>query len=357
MKLRFVAGNTYEALFHQILEEVYLGKINVFENTTEEKIRYAPESFKIFANNEKLVYDNCISAIPKFLQKYYSFEKIKNIKKELSKHLLKEMERTSNKLNNIRGRIEKGERSDEYYHYGNLLLANRHLIQKGEMQITVTDYLTNNEIRIKLNPKNTPQDSINSYFEKAKDEKINFKISEELFANTLQKFNNLQIIENEFEKAETVTEYEELKTKLKLSNKKKEKKKVYMDAKLREFLVDGKYKVLVGRDSKSNDLLSIKIAKQNDYWFHARGLPGSHVVLRVEDAKVGVPKNIIKNAAQIAAFYSKAKTAGTAPVSYTFAKFVRKKKGMEHGKVMVEKEKVLLVHPEIPANTEMVSEE
>ena len=173
----------------------------------------------------------------------------------------------------------------------------------------------------------------------------------------MQKFDKLKGIETEFINASSVDDYIEIKAKLKISDKKNEKKKVTDGAKLRELLIDGKYKVLVGRDSKSNDMLSIKIANQNDYWFHARGLPGSHVVLRVDDVKVGVPKNIIKNAAQIAAFYSKAKTAGTAPVSYTLAKFVRKKKGMEPGKVLIEKEKVLLVRPEIPANTEMVSEE
>lgn len=357
MKLRHTEGMQYQSLFHTILKEVYTGKINVFENLTEEKIRFAPENFRLFANNEKLLFDNCADAIPKYLQKHYGFEKTKSIVKVISKYLLKELEKTSNKLNNLKGRIEKGERSDEYYHYGNLLLSNRHLLQKGLKQITVTDYLSNEKINIKLNAKNTPQESIDAYFEKAKDEKINFKISEKLFSDTLKIFNNLKALENEFELAETLKDYEQLSLKLKLGNNKKEKKKVNMDAKLREFLIEGKYKVLVGRDSKSNDMLSIKIANQNDYWFHARGLPGSHVVLRVENTKEGVPKNIIKNAAQIAAFYSKAKTAGTAPVSYTFAKFVRKKKGMEPGKVLIEKEKVLLVRPEIPKNTEIVSDE
>ncbi|MDA3861698.1 MAG: NFACT RNA binding domain-containing protein [Melioribacteraceae bacterium] len=357
MKYRYVKGNSYEQLFHQILKELYSGKIKVFEHKDEEKIRFAPESYRIFQSNQDIAFDDCNTAISKFLQKHYRFEKINRLKKEITKQLHKELERTANKLNNLKGRIEKGERSHEYYNYGNLLLANRHLLIKGMEIVKVVDYITNNEIIIKLNPKNVPQKSIDLYFEKAKDEKINFKISEELYLSSLGKFDKLKVIETEFENANSVDEYIEIKAKLKISDKKNEKKKVTDGVKLRELLIDGKYKVLVGRDSKSNDKLSIKIAKQNDYWFHARGLPGSHVVLRVDDAKVGVPKNIIKNAAQIAAFYSKAKTAGTAPVSYTLAKFVRKKKGMEPGKVLIEKEKVLLVRPGIPSNTEMVSEE
>ena len=107
---------------------------------------------------------------------------------------------------------------------------------------------------------------------------------------------------------------------------------------------------------QSNDYLSIKFANQNDYWFHARGLPGSHVVLRVENTKEGIPKDIIKKAASLAAFYSKAKTASAAPVSYTFAKFVHKKKGMETGKVLLQKENTLLVKPGIPKNCVLVNE-
>ncbi len=357
MKARYKEGDCYEKLFHQLLKELYADKIKILKNELEEKIRFVPATFKIFDNYDGVLLSDCNSAISKFLQTHYRFDRINKLKKEISKQLFKELEKTASKLNNLKGRIEKGERSDEYYNFGNLLLANRHSLKKGIEKISLIDYVTNNEIIIKLNPKNTPQKSIDFYFEKARDEKINFKISEQLFEGTLKKYNHLKEIESEYENANSIDDYTEIKTKLKISDKKKEKKKVTDGAKLRELIIDGKYKVLVGRDSKSNDMLSIKIAKQNDYWFHARGLPGSHVVLRVEDTKVGIPKNILKNAAQIAAFYSKAKTAGTAPVSYTLAKFVRKKKGMEPGKVMIEKEKVLLVRPGIPSNTEMVSDD
>jgi predicted ribosome quality control (RQC) complex YloA/Tae2 family protein len=357
MKFRHVNGEKRAELFKVVLKELYTKKIKVFEHQFEEKIRFTPETFKIFKSENELFFDNCNSAIQKFLQKHYQFERINRFQKEISRQLLKELERTFSKLNNLKGRIEKGERSDEYYNYGNQLLASRYLLKRGMKEVTLVDYTSGNEITIKLNAKNTPQESIDNYFEKAKDEKINFKISEQLFKNTQVKYNNLKEIEREFQNAISVDDYSVIKAKLKISDKKNEKKKVINDAKLREYLVDSKYKVLVGRDSKSNDMLSIKIAKQNDYWFHARGLPGSHVVLRVEDTKIGIPKNILKNVAQIAAFYSKAKTAGTAPVSYTLAKFVRKKKGMEPGKVLIEKEKVLLVRPGIPENTVLITDD
>ncbi len=100
-----------------------------------------------------------------------------------------------------------------------------------------------------------------------------------------------------------------------------------MSSKFKHYIIDGKYHLYVGKDSKNNDLLTTRFAKQNDYWFHARGSSGSHVVLRVENIKDPVPKNVLKKAAAIAAYHSKAKTAGVVPVAFTFKKYVVKKKG------------------------------
>ena len=111
----------------------------------------------------------------------------------------------------------------------------------------------------------------------------------------------------------------------------------------------------VGKDSKNNDLLTTRFAKQNDYWFHARSVSGSHVVLRVDNTKEVVPKNILKKVASLAAFHSKAKTAGVVPVAYTFKKYVVKKKADPVGTVHLLREEVLLVKPEIPVGVEFIS--
>jgi len=356
-ELKLIWNNGYktEELFHSLIGEVYNGKIKVFENKIENRIRFVPEEFKSFPTDKFVLFDDVNSAIKKYLQLHFRLEKISKLKTEISKHLFRQLEKVSNKLNNLRGRIENGDKSKEYYNIANLLLTNRHLLKKGLNEIELTDYSTNRTIKIKLDKTRTPQEEINRWFEKARDEKINFQKSKQLEFETGNSYNRLKNLEEKFNNAKTTDDYLEIKKRLNIKEKKEEKQKMYGNAKLRELLIDDKYKVLVGRDSKSNDMLSIKIAKQNDYWFHARGLPGSHVILRVDNPKEGVPKNIIKTAAQIAAYYSKAKTAGIAPVSYTLAKFVRKKKGMEPGKVLIEKEKVLLVRPEIPKNVEVIS--
>lgn len=358
LSLRNKNFDDLEKDFHQILKEIYDSDIKVFYNNSEDKVRFVPSLFKSFNVDIDLdIFTNFNTALGNFISKFYSHDVINTTEKEISKYISKELEKVSSKLNNLRGRIDQGDRSEENYNLGNLLSLNRSSLVKGMKNIILQELVDEIEINIKLNPKNTPQESINFYFNKAKDEKISFTKSISLFQEAEKKYNRLIEIKDRFENSVSKSDLLKIKDELNISNKKNEKKKVKVDAKLKEYLLDDKYTILIGRDSKSNDLLSTKIAKQNDYWFHARGLPGSHVVLRVDKPKEGIPKNILKNVAQLAAFHSKGKTSKLTPVSYTFGKYVRKKKGMDPGKVLLMKENVLLVRPEIPKNAVLVTDD
>lgn len=112
-------------------------------------------------------------------------------------------------------------------------------------------------------------------------------------------------------------------------------------------LADG-LEVWVGKDSSANDLLSMKYTAQNDLWFHVRGASGSHTVLKIPENTTDIPKEDIKTAASIAAFYSKAKKAKIVPVAYTQAKNVQKYKGAKSGSVIIKSEKIVKVEPELP---------
>ena len=103
-------------------------------------------------------------------------------------------------------------------------------------------------------------------------------------------------------------------------------------------------------------MLTTRFAKQNDFWFHARSVSGSHVVLRIDNTKEVVPKSILKKVASLAAYHSKAKTAGIVPVSYTLKKNVAKRKSQSAGQVSLLKEEVLLVKPEIPSDADYLIE-
>lgn len=344
-------------VFQKITNEILHNKIKVGFNSDLAKVIFIPDSFlSIDAQSDLKIFTDFNSALTNFISLQNRKKDLSLLSNELTKFFEKELSHIANKINKLKFRIEEGSKDKEYYNFGNLLLVHIHLLKKGMSEIIVNDYKKNQKVIINLDPKLFPKDNVNKYFEKAKDEKINYTKSQELLKFNIDKYESLK---NEFEKFNTSNSLDEIKL---IHNKiiRKKNKIIKMDTgdkfKYWHYKIENKYDVFIGRDSKSNDYLSIKFAKQNDYWFHTRGLPGSHVVLRVENVKEGIPKNIIKKAASLAAFYSKAKTAGSAPVSYTFAKFVYKKKGMLPGKVMLKKENTLMVKPEIPKQTEIIDQ-
>ncbi len=116
---------------------------------------------------------------------------------------------------------------------------------------------------------------------------------------------------------------------------------------LHEYVLPGGWQVLAGKSDEGNDFLSLKAADPNDYWFHVRGTPGSHVILRAKpEEEPG--REILKQTAAIAAFHSKAKDGGITPVSFTRARYVTKPSGARVGSVQIRKESVIKVRPGLP---------
>lgn len=116
----------------------------------------------------------------------------------------------------------------------------------------------------------------------------------------------------------------------------------------REFALLEGWTLFVGRNAANNDELTMRFAKQNDWWLHARGVSGSHAVLRAPSPKTNLPKAVLERAAQITAWYSAARNASWTPVIYTLKKNVRKPKGANVGAVLVEREDVVMVKPSLP---------
>ena len=229
-------------------------------------------------------------------------------------------------------------------------------LKSGESSIELKDVYYNDKIiRIKLDPKLSPNQNADYYFNKAKDSRTNYEKSLKLKNEAEKYFDKLKSIEEKLSGSTTLDELDKIMSELKIKSHQNKNDKEEISIKFKQYLVDNKYRVYVGKDSTNNDLLTTKFAKQNDFWFHARSVSGSHVVLKVENTKEPIPKSVLKKVAALAAFHSKAKTSGLAPVAYTLKKYVVKRKGMPVGQVSLIKEDVLMVKPEIPAGCEFIS--
>lgn len=342
---------------NNILMEVEKNKPSVFYSDKFDTLELGIESFESIPYSEKRVFQTTSEALHYYLGRRHSIEGIADVKKKIVKHIKREMERVSSKLNSLDSILSKESKEVIYNKYGNLLLINLDNIKPRMDKVRVEDVYEGKEIEISIDSSISPNRNADLYFEKAKDDRISREKAKGMKVRFVSEFNKLKGINNRLDNIEDKEELKAIMKELNIKDEENNPVKDEMKNKFKRYIIDSKYLVFVGKDSQNNDLLTVKFAKQNDYWFHSRGVPGSHVVLRNENTKENMPKNILKKAAALAAYHSKAKTAGLTPVSYCQKKYVVKKKGMEAGKVALLKEEVLLVRPEIPVGCEYITEE
>ena len=355
-RLRIDGSNDLSALLNDVLNEIRTSKTCVFIDEREPEVHLGFENFKSFSFTDKKVFDNLIEAVNYLLSKRHYIEDKYSKVKLVRNHIERELKKISNKIQNLQGLIERGSKEEEYNKFGKLLLSNLGLIKSRMSSIVVEDIISGGEkLKINLNPALSPQKNVDYYFDKSRSEKISFAKNRQLFENAKKDYEHLKRLENSLNEIESPKEFDVIMKKLKIKPVNEKADKEDLSSKFKHYIIDGKYHLYVGKDSKNNDLLTTRFAKQNDYWFHARGSSGSHVVLKVENMKDPVPKNVLKKAAAIAAYHSKAKTAGVVPVAFTFKKYVVKKKGDPAGTVRLLREEVLLVRPEIPIGCEYIS--
>ena len=259
--------------------------------------------------------------------------------------------------------LEKAERYREYHRYGELLKAKLPELKRGQDQTTVIDYYDPGlpELVIPLDSSRDPAWNMEDYFRK---HRKYLSAQEHLRPRLETALKEVEGLKKELEELKK-NEFEELvgnsphmtpdskpnaatlpakPKKFKIKNSASpetegQKKRATVRARpYREFESFDGHPILVGKSAKDNDALTLKVAKPDDLWLHARGTPGSHVVVRLEKG-VQVPHETLRDAAALALWYSDLRKSGKGEVIYTYRKFVKKGKGLKPGAVMVEREK------------------
>lgn len=219
---------------------------------------------------------------------------------------------------------------DELRSWGNLILTRKSELKKGMKKATLTDW-HGTEITIKLKESLNPVDNANKYFRKAGKVHLEKNRLEERILASMERTGYLEDIRT---RLETMSDEEVTKHLAKLG---KPEKKV-TGAPL-EYILEGDWRCLVGRNAKQNDQLTFKIAGRDDIWLHARGVAGAHVILK-RDGRIDNPSAaVMDQAACIAVKHST--TNGVVPVDWTLAKYVRRMKGGGPGQVVYVREKTL----------------
>ncbi len=334
----------------QTINKLNNDKLVIINNKNTGDIHLIPESFKNSQSRISPAFNSVISALTELIKYKHQQDDRHEYIEKIKKNLEKDFTSLNRKITILNDRIKNNAKEIEFRKIGNLLLANLQKIKKGDQEVEINDFDNeNNIIKINLDKKLTPQENAEYYFDKAKSAKTSLEKDKLLLINAknrlsiILEYKNLNI--DELSK----TELKKIMNELKINYEKSSSSGKIKEPNFKHYLIDETYHVYVGNDAKNNDELTLHYAKQNDLWFHARSLPGSHVILRCDNISDNIPKNIIEKTASIAAFHSKGKTAKLIPVTYTLKKYVTKRKGMPAGQVVLQREKVIIVKPEIPA--------
>jgi len=285
-------------------------------------------------------YDSALVAITEFFHTYIKVFSLRQERKTATSILTKKIKGTENYIGQNEGKLVLLRNKVPYQQVGDILMANLHQITYHAEEVELFNFYNNEQITIKLKPRLSPQKNAENYYRKSK--KFNIQL-DNLASNIEGAKTRLSTYQQIIEDMSYVNNVKDLRKILEENGlTKKEKRKTEVE--LFKTFIYQDYTIYVGKNSKNNDLLTLKYTHKEDYWLHAKDVAGSHVVVKVKSGQ-DMPKPVLERAAELAAYYSKRKTDTLCPVTVTKKKYVRKPKGVPAGAVFVEKENVLLVEP------------
>jgi predicted ribosome quality control (RQC) complex YloA/Tae2 family protein len=256
-------------------------------------------------------------------------------------------------LKNIREAENLEAKKKEAEIKGNLLLTYASKLEKGIKEVELKNIFSddNKLIKIKLNPARSIPENARRYFDKYKnisEKKEQIVVKKDTYQSELDYWLNLSL---ESKNISTVKQAEKLYSTL--INKKllqspgitSFRETDDLAGSFHRLLLGRQWEVFIGKNSRNNDLLTFKYAHKFDLWFHAQGVSGSHVIIRLPKKDQMPPREIIEQAASTAAYFSAAKHSSTVPVNYTYVRYVHKPRKASPGTVVISNEKTIFVEP------------
>ena len=338
----------FHNLFKYIKDNVY-NPCMVIDTSIDKVLDFSCINLSLFSNLS-IINDDSIS---KILENYYATKDIKDRIHQRSSDLRKsisiKLDRLYNKLNKQEKELIESENAQIYKIKGELITSYIYMIEKGMESVEVANFydLEYKNIKISLNTNFTPSENAQKYFKKYNKLKTAKKEITSQMEITKEEIDYLENIMLSIENCENLAELMDIREELGkvgyLRSKNNSKKETKLTTKPHEFVSSNGFKILVGKNNKQNDHLTLKVASNEDIWMHTKNIPGSHVIIKTEGKEV--PDETIFEGAMLAAFFSKSKMSSQVPVDYTKKKNVKKPNGAKPGMVIYDTNNTIYVTP------------
>ncbi|MBS5934302.1 MAG: NFACT family protein [Clostridiales bacterium] len=295
-------------------------------------------------------------SISELLEQYYAqrntLTRIRQKSVDLRKIVSNAIERTRKKYDLQMKQLKDTDKRDKYKVYGELITAYGYNVEEGSKQMTALNYYTNEEVTIPLDPTITPIENAKKYFDKYSKLKRTYEALTKFTEETKEELEHLESIsaaldialqeEDLIQLKEELMEYGYMKRKF---VSKKDAKKQKSASKPFHYISSDGFHMYVGKNNFQNDELTFKFAVGNDWWFHAKGMAGSHVIVKTNGEEL--PDRTFEEAGKLAAYYSKARELSKAEIDYTEKKNVKKPNGGKPGFVVYYTNYSFIIEPDI----------
>ncbi|MEH7247014.1 NFACT RNA binding domain-containing protein [Neobacillus niacini] len=276
-------------------------------------------------------------------------DRVKQQGNDIERLIINEKEKNEKKIEKLEETLKEAEKADQLQRFGELLTANLYAAKKGMHEIEVMDYYDENggTVAITLDPRRTPSENAQKYFSKYQKAKNSVSIVIEQIEKAREEViyfeNLLQQVQSASPKdiqeiREELIEGGYIRSRQKRNAKKMSNAKPILD----HYLSSNGTEIIVGKNNKQNDYLTNKLAARDEIWLHTKDIPGSHVVIRSKEPI----EETIHEAANLAAYYSKARNSSSVPVDFTKVRFVKKPNGAKPGFVIYDNQQTVYVTPD-----------
>ncbi|MDJ0712686.1 MAG: NFACT family protein [Prochloraceae cyanobacterium] len=293
------------------------------------------------------------------LNKYYTQELNTQLFKQLRHQLLQKVNNLLKKLrvkaDGFQQKLQQSEKADSIRQQADLLMANLHNWRSGMKSIVLSDFETGKPVKIPLNPEKNAVQNAQALYKQHQKLKRALSAVTPLLDEVVTEINYLQQVEASLNQIENYSNFEDLQALEEIreeliQQKYLEDKQNYApygkdESNPHRYLTPSGFQLWIGRNNSQNDRLTFRTANDYDLWFHTQEIPGSHVLLRLEPGSVPDDRDL-QYAADLAAYYSRARQSEQAPVVYTKPKYVYKPKGAKPGMAIYKQESVLWGRPQ-----------
>ena len=312
-------------------------------------------------NMEIKQYDSISTVLEDYYAKKNQITRIRQKSADLRRIVNTAIERESKKYDLQLKQLKDTEKRENYKVYGELITAYGYGVEPGSKSIQALNYYTNEEITIPLDETLSPMENAKKYFEKYNKLKRTYEALSVYIRETKEALDYMESVRLSLDLALTEDDLNAIKEELIESgylrrhidkNSKKKPQKLKLKNTPLHYLSSDGYHLYVGKNNLQNDELTFQFATGADWWFHAKGIPGSHVILKTNGVSTeALPDRVFEEAAALAAYYSKGRDGEKVEIDYVEKKQVKKPAGGKPGFVVYYTNYSMMASPNISTLT------